>query len=322
MTDRSSSCGVCGAPVTIPHLDAVRDYQFGGIPWTGAIKGCSACGLLQQSPMPTREEALALYPDSYTHYNFEPSRFRTTLMAIYFRDLIGLLKKLNAEPGNKLLDIGCASGEKAAFLRDKLELDVTGLEPNSRAAERARSVFGVKTINDFFPTREIAPNTFDFVYFNHVIEHVPQPVQLLNAIHDALKPGGWLIGETENVTAPSAKLFGRYWALCHIPFHLYFFSPDTLRRTFDASLLKNPEMVHKWDPSVIVISLQNYMRRNKSPQEINNAQVPGYMLWMLMTAPLAFLERKNGPVLRFWVQKRVAVVSVPVPKFANPCGTL
>ena len=221
--DINSPCGVCGAPVTVPYLDNVRDYQFGGIHWTGAIKGCSACGLLQQSPMPTREQALALYPENYTHYNFQPSNFRTMLMKLYFRDLIALLKKLGQKSGDKLLDIGCASGEKAAFLRDSLKLDVTGLEPNAQAAERAQTVFGVKTINDFFPTREIAPNTFDFIYFNHVIEHVPEPVRLLNAIAEALKPGGWLIGETENITAPSARIFGRYWSLCHLPFHLYFF---------------------------------------------------------------------------------------------------
>jgi hypothetical protein len=28
------------------------------------------------------------------------------------------------------------------------------------------------------------------------------------------------------------------------------------------------------------------------------------MLWMLLTAPLAMIERRNGPVIRFWVQKR------------------
>jgi len=76
-----------------------------------------------------------------------------------------------------------------------------------------------------------------------------------------------------------------------------------LRNTFDASLLKNPHIVHKWDPSVVIISMPNYLRRNKLPHEIKSAQMPGYILWMLMTAPFAFLERKNGPVLRFWAQK-------------------
>jgi len=300
---KSAVCGVCRAPVTRPYLDNVRDYQFGGIDWTGSIMGCNACGLLQQAPMPTREEALALYPENYTHYNFEPSRLRTMLMRLFFRDLIGLFHKLGARRSHRLLDLGCGCGEKAAFLRDRLKLDVTGLEPNSAAAERSRTVFKVDTINDFFPTKAIQPKSFDFIYFNHVIEHVPEPVQLLNAISDALKPGGWLIGETENITCPSARLFGRYWSLCHVPFHLYFFSPGTLRGTFNASSLKNPTLSSVWDPSVIVLSLQNVMRRNKSPDEITNVRVFGYMLWMLLTAPLAILERNNGPVIRFWVQK-------------------
>ena len=296
------SCGVCGAPVTVPYLSGARDYQF-GVDFLAEIKGCSICGLLQQSPMPTREQALAFYPKNYTHYNFTPSRLRSLLIGIYFRPLTKLLLGMGANPSQTLLDIGCGPGEKAAFLRDRLGLQVVGLEPNELAAKRARDIFGVETINDFFPSKKIGPQSFDFVYFNHVIEHVPDPVALLNSSYETLKPGGWLIGETENITSLSSRVFGRYWSLCHMPFHLYFFSPDTLRRTFAASMFGPPTLETLWDPSVVVISLQNILRRHKAPGEIRSAQVPGYFAWLLLTSPLAVIEQFNGPIIRFWVQK-------------------
>jgi SAM-dependent methyltransferase len=297
-----SDCGVCGGPVTIPFLDGVRDYEFGGIEWSGSIRRCETCGLLQQAPMLSEAEALALYPDTYTHYNFTPSGLRTTLMRLYFGSLTDLIGRLGGKPGDSLLDIGCGAGEKAAFLRDRLGLDVTGIEPNALAAGRARDLFGVNAIHGLFPTPQLAKGSFDFVYINHVIEHVPEPVALLNGIAEVLKPGGWVIGETENVTAPSARLFGRYWSLLHIPFHLYFFSPATLQGTFKASRFGGAALQMMWDPSVVVLSLRNLLRRHKRADEIAPRRVPGHMLLMMATAPFAWLERRNGPIIRFWAR--------------------
>lgn len=297
-------CGLCGESVGRPFLQGLRDLQYGGIERVADISACNACGLLQQSPMPTREEALGFYPENYTHYNFRPSRLRTALQRVYFRPLVKLLRSLGAKPGDRVLDIGSATGDKAAFLRDHLGFSVTGLEPNARAAARAREVFGVETIADFFPSPKLANERFDFIYFNHVIEHVPEPVQLLNDIHHALKPGGWLIGETENISAPSAKLFGRYWSLYHMPFHLYFFTPESLADVFRASRFEGMQHYCTWDPSCIPISIRNYLRRNKRPDEVKGTPIPGLVLWMLLSAPIAILEKSRGPVIRFWAQRQ------------------
>jgi len=91
---------------------------------------------------------------------------------------------------------------------------------------------------------------------------------------------------------------GRF-AICHF---ISIFSPDTLRKTFEASALKTPAIGRTWDPSVVIVSLQNVMRRTSRPTKSGIRRCPD-MLWMLLTAPLALLEISNGPVLRFWAQK-------------------
>ena len=55
-------------------------------------------------------------------------------------------------------------------------------------------------------------------------------------MEQSLKPGGYVVGETENIDCLSYRLFGPYWSLLHLPYHLLFFTPDTLRLSDLAAL--------------------------------------------------------------------------------------
>lgn len=297
----SSQCVVCKQEVTEPFLSDARDYQYGGAKLS-QIGRCSGCGLVQQMPMLTQEEALALYPDHYAQYNPGTGALRRKLLGVYFRSTVDILRKLDAAPGKKLLDIGSGAGEKASYLRDALGLDVTCVEPHEGAAQAAREAWGLEVIDSFFPCAEVKPGSFDFIYINHVIEHCPDPVSLLSDIHAALKPGGWIIGETENIDSISYKLFGRYWSLLHTPYHLYFFTPESLKRVFSESKFGEMSYSYMWDPSAWVLSLHNWTKRNKAPGEITDKPIPGYMFLLMCAVPFALLETRRGPILRFWAQ--------------------
>lgn len=302
--DNPQPCVVCGEPVNVPFLSNLREVEY-GIDWKGEIMACSECGLIQQTPMQTASEALSLYPPEYIHYNPSPHGVKGFLMKIYMLRTIRLLKKLNVVQGGKLLDIGCGAGEKLAILRDQLELEVQGVEPNAQAAQTARSLFGLHVTDGIFSPDDYPENSFDVVRINHVIEHVPDPVGLLNGIYRVLKPGGVITGETENIECPSFKVFGRYWALLHLPYHLVLFSENSLITTFKRSLFGTVFVESTGDAPAWSLSLQNVLRRKQHRDHRVSSRMRGYIFLTLLSVPLSYLETRlsKGPVLVFHARK-------------------
>lgn len=304
-SDAATTCVACGGPVSVPVRDGLRDYEYGSA-WTGGIRGCAECGLVHHWPMPTREQALAFYPQGYMHYNPDPSRLRAILMDLYVGRIVSAFRKLGAQPGQRFVDIGCAAGEKLALLRDKLGVEAIGVEPSAYAVRKARELYGLNVVEGTFPNTAIAPGSADFVQINHVIEHDPDPVGLLNSIYDALKPGGWVVGETENISCLSYRLFGRYWSLLHLPYHLLFFTPGTLRGVFARSHFGEVQVESQPDAPAWSLSIQNYIRRKQPPGAGITKRIPGFLLLSVACVPLSWLESGNGPILRFFAQKRAA----------------
>jgi 2-polyprenyl-3-methyl-5-hydroxy-6-metoxy-1,4-benzoquinol methylase len=295
-------CLICGGDDFQPFLNGdLRDWQF-GVKWKGEIRRCAGCGTVQQYPMLTQEQAFSYYPDEYAHYHPDTSRLRAFLLGLYFRKIVALLRHLGASPGDRLLDIGAGCGEKSAHLRKALGLDILCIEPHPKAAQAARESFGLEVVTGFFPNQRVQPNGFKFVYINHVIEHHPDPIQMLNDIHNSLAPGGWVFGETENIDSLSFRTFRRYWSLLHLPYHLYFFTDDSLTNTFAQTKFSVPTVAYDIDPSTWVLSSISYLRRHQ--EQPRRAQlIPGYKLLLMAGAVVAQLERRKGPVLRFYAQK-------------------
>lgn len=298
------TCSVCKHSVSIPVLEDLQAYEY-PIAWQGAIKACSRCGLMQQAPMPDLQQALDFYPADYTHYNPAIGGLKAFLMGIYMRRTIAFLKEQGIRRGGRILDIGCAGGQKLAILRDALNLEAVGIEPNETAAQKARDLYGLEVYTDTFPTAELAGRHFDVIYINHVIEHVPAPLKLLNDIHRCLAPGGIVVGETENLDCLSFRIFGRYWALLHLPFHLFFFNRKTLANVFTLSEFSQVALETLTEPTVWSLSLNNFLRRYSAPDEARSARMPGYLAFTLLAVPVSWLEFGQGPIIRFWARKKI-----------------
>ncbi|MCK5941526.1 MAG: class I SAM-dependent methyltransferase, partial [Planctomycetes bacterium] len=74
---------------------------------------------------------------------------------------------------------------------------------------------------------------FDLVTIWDVIEHVPEPQQLLASIKRMIKPGGKLLLETQNVASRMAAKLGKLWHHYKHDEHLYHFNPQTIRRLLE-----------------------------------------------------------------------------------------
>ena len=75
---------------------------------------------------------------------------------------------------------------------------------------------------------EETPVRFDRVLLSHVLEHVPNPLEVLEKLRGRLRPGGRLLLSVPNVESLQAQVFGGYWLGYDMPRHLWHFSPSTL----------------------------------------------------------------------------------------------
>jgi SAM-dependent methyltransferase len=123
-----------------------------------------------------------------------------------------------------LLDVGSGlavfpAGMKAAGWR------CTALDPDPRAATHAREAAGVEAIaGDFraIPDERLA--RYDVISFNKVLEHILDPVAMLEKAARHLQPGGFVYVEVPDGEAAAAEGSGREEFFIE---HLHVFSPES-----------------------------------------------------------------------------------------------
>lgn len=84
---------------------------------------------------------------------------------------------------------------------------------------------------------------YDVVVINHVLEHVNEPIAFLRDVCRLLAPSAVVHIAVPNVACWEASLVG--WA-SYEPYHLFYFTPDTLRQTVSVSgLAIEQEQTHE-----------------------------------------------------------------------------
>jgi 2-polyprenyl-3-methyl-5-hydroxy-6-metoxy-1,4-benzoquinol methylase len=233
----------------------LEDHLFGATGRWG-IRQCTKdrCRLMWLDPMPLPAEIHKFYKNYYTHKADEnqtrvqqlhpvprelhpmreSSRTRLVKQALAFifawrksAFLSGLCHLEDMVPG-KLLEIGCGNGR---FLREAYEAgwQATGIDFDEHAVSAARSISGVKASVGDLHSMNFGNAVFDAVVMNNVIEHVPNPAEVVAECSRVLRPGGRLVMITPNSWALGYRLFAGDWRSLEIPRHLHIFSPANLK---------------------------------------------------------------------------------------------
>jgi len=166
-----------------------------------------------------------------------------TLRRRNFATLCEWLNERFALAGKKLLEVGCAEGWFLEEARNR-GMIVFAIEASLPHAEISRAK-GFDVTDGFFPDDIDAQGLFDFIVFNDVFEHLPNPVSALARCEELLEPGGALILNLPSnrgifyrlgsllarVGRPSS--LERLWQKGFPSPHLTYFNPTTLRRFVD-----------------------------------------------------------------------------------------
>ncbi len=159
--------------------------------------------------------------------------------------------------GRDVLDAGCGVGWGTVLLAESGARTAVGMDIDQRAlaSARARADGKAEFVRGDLVALPFDDGTFDLVVCFEAIEHVEQPLQVMDEIHRVLRPGG--------VVAVSSPNRGVYPA--GNPFHLHELTSDELRdglqerfahvaiyrqRTYMSSLVTDERGHGQSDPAV------------------------------------------------------------------------
>lgn len=135
-----------------------------------------------------------------------------------------------------IVDIGCGGGSilneiKKIYPNSKLY----GVDP-SPVAERASAEFNFDLIKDFYPSQSCSEmKDLDLILNYDVIEHVPNPLAMLQKMYQDLRVGGLLIFSVPDC---SAAIENGDISMC-IHEHLNYFSVASLKRLVEKASFQN-----------------------------------------------------------------------------------
>ena len=166
---------------------------------------------------------------------------------------LGFIDSHAALAGKTVLDVGCGGGILAESMA-RTGADVTGIDLADKSLKVAKLhglESGVKVDYKLIQVETLAaeaPASFDVVTCMEMLEHVPDPGSVVNAVAQLVKPGGWVFFSTisRNAKAYVQAVVGAEYVLGLLPrgTHDYakFLKPSELARMARGSGLEVVEL--------------------------------------------------------------------------------
>jgi 2-polyprenyl-3-methyl-5-hydroxy-6-metoxy-1,4-benzoquinol methylase len=251
-------CPYCSSSKRALEYGDVQDWAFHNAPGKWSYWRCRDCDALYLSPRPTAESIGRAYSTYYTHDRESKPfwlRFKNRLRNEYFSHVLGIslhprlrfqkylgwmllplnsmivmpfgLSTLAQLPKGKLVDVGCGNGDMLQF-SIQMGWDGIGIELDQQAISACRKN-GLTVIEGSYEKLDDYPSLFDCIICSHVLEHVHDPMAVLEKMKFALKPGGILLLSCPNAMSRAGQYFGVHWRGLEAPRHIAIPSAHFLR---------------------------------------------------------------------------------------------
>jgi SAM-dependent methyltransferase len=226
------ACPLCAGTTWAPLAEGPDQARGGKGLWFMIVQ-CHHCGLCFTNPRPSARGIGSFYPAHYGPHQLTESKgagpsWWQRLPLVRQRPDV-LRKTLPIHGQGRLLDFGCGSGSFLLRMR-RQGWKVTGLDASEAVVARLRGQLGLHALSGSLPHPALEDASFDVITMWQSLEHVHQPLEVLQAARQILAPGGKLIATVPNIDSLAFRWFGSAWSGLDLPRHLVHFTPETLRR--------------------------------------------------------------------------------------------
>jgi SAM-dependent methyltransferase len=249
-------CNICQS------TDMLQIYEKGNLP----ISQCANCGLVQANPRLPQEEIWKRYSPTYFWDEYMPAHsapngeYHEAFHRHRNMPLLNLLRPFKQQ--GTLLEVGCAAG----FMLKVAEAEgwqVKGLELMESAVQYANETLGIEVIEGTLDDANLAESSFDAIALIETVEHLLDPMAVLQKAHTLLRPGGALLVAVPNQNSLMHKWYGIDWSVLSPAEHLYYFTDDSMEKLLKKIGYSKTEFVWKL-PGQAAIEILNPHNTNKS----------------------------------------------------------
>ena len=199
MFDSVHACWVCGGTRLRRFHQLVFDFSpyaeqdpalhayTGHTRW---LVRCERCGFGQPDALPTLDRFFDPMYDQRWSSEWVAQEFEGRYKDVIFSHILRALDARCSRHRRRLLDIGAHAG-RFLYLAQRAGWDVEGIELNPRTAAFAARRTGAAVHRVNARALALEGRRYAAITLTDVLEHIPEPVDMLTSIARLLEPGGW-----------------------------------------------------------------------------------------------------------------------------------
>ncbi|HLW23288.1 MAG TPA: class I SAM-dependent methyltransferase [Steroidobacteraceae bacterium] len=200
---------------------------------------CPACDLLYAPAVPVH----AFLASAYAEASYDSDTEARCAAASYAAAIAARLPRLSSH--RSALEIGAGNGALLEHLQALGFDEVLGFEPSAAAAQAAtpalRPRIRVAPFDPHALPADLPRDHFSLVIANQTLEHVEEPLALLEAAHALLAPGGAMLVVSHDYRHWLSRLLGARSPIIDIE-HLQVFSRASLQRALARAAFEEIEI--------------------------------------------------------------------------------
>lgn len=304
MNTTPDKCPVCHS-THIALWSIARDYEYFSVLEEFSYFGCHDCDSIFIHPVPAGKLSV-IYPANY--YSFVNKGRNIVVKLKEWLDRLFFKKILRRLPGDKLnvLDVGGGTGWMLSLLRtadhriqftQSVDIDAAA----RTEAEANGHAYFEGTIEQFQTSRK-----FDLILMLNLVEHVKNPLAVLQKAESLLTGNGVIVIKTPNTRSWDARLYKKsYWGGLHCPRHWVIFSEKSFRLMLRSTTLQIKKLAYTQGAPFWAFSIIAALYRKRLVKI--SAQKPIIFHWLF--APLSacfalfdFLRRPFARTSQMFIQ--------------------